>query len=160
MKKAIVIAASALALLGSSPAHAAVKVAGQHGEYITASSTKISSGSKVTVTGKNFDETVGIYLGLCVIPQKGKVPTPCGGGINKQGVSGASHWISSNPPPYGVGLAQPYLPGGRFTYSIVLSKKIGKIDCSKVACAITVRADHLNSNDRSFDIFIPVTFKK
>ena len=160
VKKAIAIAASALVLLGTSPALAVTKATGQHGEYITASSTKISSGAKITVTGKNFDETVGIYLGFCVVPKKGQLPSPCGGGINKEGIGGASYWISSNPPPYGVGLAKPYLPGGRFTYVISATKKFGKVDCSKVVCAITVRADHLNSNDRSYDLFIPVTFRK
>jgi small subunit ribosomal protein S3Ae len=38
-------------------------------------------------------------------------------------------------------------------------KKIGKFDCTKVKCAITVRADHLRSSDRSSDLFIPITIK-
>ena len=137
----------------------AASVKGIHGEILSTSQTKILDRKSITVTGKDFDETVGIYLGLCVIPKKGEAPTPCGGGINKQGVSQASHWISSNAPPYGSGLAKPYLPGGRFTYSLTLSKMIGKVNCAKVRCAITVRADHLRSSDRSYDLFIPVTFK-
>lgn len=39
------------------------------------------------------------------------------GGVNKAGIGDASFWISSNPPPYGVGLAEEFLPGGRFTKS-------------------------------------------
>jgi hypothetical protein len=113
----------------------------------------------LTVNGKYFDETVGIYLAFCVIPPKGKAPTPCGGGVNKAGVGDASFWISSNPPPYAIGLTEEFLPGGRFTQKVKISKKIGKFDCTKIKCAITVRADHLRSNDRSSDLFIPITVK-
>ena len=106
-----------------------------------------------------FDETVGIYLAFCVLPPKGQAPTPCGGGINKAGLGEASFWISSNPPPYAAGLTEEFLPGGRFTQKVKISKKIGKFDCTKVKCAITVRADHLRGNDRSSDLFIPITVK-
>jgi hypothetical protein len=119
----------------------------------------VKSGTVVTVKGNYFDETVGIYLAFCVIPAKGKAPTPCGGGINKAGLGEASFWISSNPPPYAVGLTEEFLPGGRFTQKVKISKRIGKFDCTKVKCAITVRADHLRSNDRTSDLFIPITVK-
>ena len=126
---------------------------------LSVSKTTVKSGSILTVNGNYFDETVGIYLAFCVIPAKGKAPTPCGGGVNKAGLSEASFWISSNPPPYAVGLTEEFLPGGRFTQKVKISKRIGKFDCTKVKCAITVRADHLRSNDRSSDLFIPITIK-
>ena len=66
---------------------------------------------------------------------------------------------ASNPPPYGIGLADPFKPGGRFTYKIKMSKKVGNFDCKKVKCAVTVRADHLRSEDRSYDLYLPITFK-
>lgn len=142
------------------PANAAIKVVkGSNGEILSASATSVKSGEVITVKGKYFDETVGIYLGFCVIPKNGKIPTPCGGGVNKDGTGNASLWISSNPPPYGVGLAEEFLPGGRFVKKLTISKIIGKFDCKKVKCAITVRADHLRSEDRSFDLFIPITIK-
>ena len=143
-----------------SPAQAAPKtVTGSNGATLTASATTAKSGATLVVTGNHFDETVGIYVGFCVVPKKGKPPTPCGGGINKAGTGEASFWISSNPPPYGVGLAEEFLPGGRFTKKIKISRMIGKFDCTKVKCAITTRADHLMSDDRSFDIYIPITVK-
>jgi len=37
---------------------------------------------------------------------------------------------------------------------------IGKLDCRKISCAIYVRADHTRSDDRSFDLKVPVKFKK
>ena len=145
--------------LATMPPAQAQTVKGAQGQLLTTSSTTVKNGATITVTGKYFDETVGIYLGFCVLPQSRQVPTPCGGGINKQGIGDASFWISSNPPPYGVGLAEEFLPGGRFTKKIKIVSKIGKFDCRKVQCAITVRADHLRSEDRSFDVFIPVKIK-
>jgi hypothetical protein len=143
----------------SIPAASATSIKGAQGQVLTVSATTAKSGAMVTVTGNRFDETVGIYLAFCVIPKKGAAPTPCGGGVNKAGTGEASFWISSNPPPYAVGLTQEFLPGGRFTQKVQVSRKIGKFDCTKVRCAITVRADHLRGNDRSYDMFIPVKIK-
>lgn len=159
-KLGMTITALTLACLMISPAHAAPKVVkGSSGQSMSASMTSVKSGTVVTVTGEHFDETVGIYLGFCVVQKKGTAPTPCGGGVNKAGTGEASFWISSNPPPYGVGLAEEFLPGGRFTKKLKISKMIGKFDCSKIRCAITVRADHLHSSDRSYDLFIPIKIK-
>lgn len=138
---------------------ASKSITGEFGQTLTASATSVANSAVITVTGKRFDESVGIYLAICVVPKKGMQPTPCGGGVNKAGVGEGSFWISSNPPPYGVGLADPFKPGGRFSYKIKLSQKIGKFDCKKVKCAIAVRADHLRSEDRSYDLYLPVTFK-
>jgi hypothetical protein len=145
--------------ISSMPFSSAASTKGPQGQVLSVSKTTVKSGSVVTVKGNFFDETVGIYLAFCVIPGKGKAPTPCGGGVNKAGLSEASFWISSNPPPYAIGLTEEFLPGGRFTQKVKISKKIGKFDCTKVKCAITVRADHLRSNDRSSDLFIPITIK-
>ena len=136
-----------------------IMATGSHGEQVAVSQTVVLPNQAIRVTGQRFDETVGIYLAFCVIPKKGDLPTPCGGGINKAGVGDASYWISSNPPPYGIGLAKEYKPGGRFSYVLHLSPTIGKIDCRKVRCAVTIRADHLRDGDRSYDIFVPITFK-
>ena len=159
-KLGIALISLALATFVISPVNAAPKVVkGSSGQSMSASITTVKSGAIVTVTGKHFDETVGIYLGFCVVPKQGVAPTPCGGGVNKAGTGEASFWISSNPPPYGVGLAEDFLPGGRFTKKLKISKMIGKFDCSKIKCAIAVRADHLRSEDRSFDLFIPIKIK-
>ena len=145
--------------ISSMPLSSAASIKGSQGQVLSVSKTTVKSGAVVTVKGNYFDETVGIYLAFCVFPAKGKAPTPCGGGVNKAGLSEASFWISSNPPPYAVGLTEEFLPGGRFTQKVKISKRIGKFDCTKVKCAITVRADHLRSNDRSSDLFIPITIK-
>jgi hypothetical protein len=151
--------AIAIVLVSPSAAHATATATGANGAKLSISQSQFTKEMKVKVVGRSFDETVGIYLAYCVVPKKGLAPSPCGGGVNKAGIGEASHWISSNPPPYGVGLAVPFQPGGRFTEVVAITKKIGKFDCRKVKCAITVRSDHLHEGDRSHDIYIPVTIK-
>lgn len=142
------------------PAFANSTVSGKFGEKISISSANVKNGKTLVVNGSGFDESVGIYLAYCVMPKKGLPPTPCGNGINKAGIGDASYWISSNPPPYGQGLAIPFKAGGRFSLKLAISKKIGAFDCTKVKCAITVRSDHLHEGDRTRDLFIPINFKK
>lgn len=146
-------------LVAAMPPASAASITGTQGQVLSVPKTTLKSGEIVTVTGKYFDETVGIYLAFCVIPKAGKAPTPCGGGVNKAGTGESSYWISSNPPPYATGLTDEFKTGGRFSMKVKVSKKIGNIDCTKVKCAITVRADHLRSNDRSHDLFIPIKIK-
>jgi hypothetical protein len=144
--------------IGVVPAHAAVSQTGAQGQMISIAQSQFSGKKTVVVTGKGFDETVGLYLAYCKIPAPGAAPTPCGGGKNLEGIGQASHWISSNPPPYGAQLAIPFQPGGRFSEKVSISERIGKINCRKVQCGITVRADHLRKGDRSHDLFIPIKF--
>jgi hypothetical protein len=154
-----ILLATLLALLAPASAQAAVTSTGSNGASISIAQSKFTKDTKVKVSGRNFDETVGIYLAYCVVPKKGAAPSPCGGGVNKSGTGEASYWISSNPPPYGDGLAIAYAPGGRFTEVVAITRKIGNFDCRKVKCAITVRSDHLHEGDRSHDIFIPISIK-
>ena len=156
-RRVSLLVAIAIALPAS--AHATTTSQGSNGATITIAQRVVANNSKVAVTGKNFDETVGIYLAFCVVPKAGNAPTPCGGGVNKSGTGEASYWISSNPPPYGIGLAIPFTAGGRFSEIVQVTRKIGKFDCKKVKCAITVRSDHLHEGDRSHDIYIPITIK-
>ena len=158
MKRAIfgVVIALTFAI---NPVADAATIKGAQGQTLGVSATTAKSGAMIKVRGNKFDETVGIYLAFCVVPRKGQPPTPCGGGVNKAGLGEASFWISSNPPPYAIGLTEEFLPGGRFTQKVRVSKKIGKFDCTKVKCAITVRADHLRGADRSYDTFIPIKIK-
>ncbi len=154
-----ILLATLLALLAPASAQAAVTTTGSNGASITIAQSKFAKEVRIKVSGRNFDETVGIYLAYCVVPKKGAAPSPCGGGVNKSGTGEASYWISSNPPPYGDGLAIAFAPGGRFTEVVAITRKIGKFDCRKVKCAITVRSDHLHEGDRSHDIYIPISIK-
>ena len=95
MRKALVIALATL--VATMPSSYAASIKGSQDQVLSVSKTTVKSGSTVIVKGKYFDETVGIYLAFCVIPPKGKAPTPCGGGVNKAGLGDSSFWISSNP---------------------------------------------------------------
>jgi hypothetical protein len=160
MRKVLLFIFSTILVLPLVPAQAAVSVKGEYGQVLSIKSQRVAPGSIIKVSGRGFDETVGIYLAICVIPEKGKAPTPCGGGVNKAGLGEASVWISSNAPGYAVGLTDEFLPGGRFTHNLSVPAKIGKFDCRKVRCAVTVRSDHLRTGDRTQDLFIPLTIRK
>ena len=154
--KKVSIASLMVIIMLVNPAQA---VTGTHGEILKVSKvTNIKSGDKLVVSGQHFDETIGIYVAMCTVVKAGTLPSPCGGGIDETGARGASIWISSNPPSYGVGLAKPFLPGGRFTVTVKVSPMIGKVDCRKVKCAIYVRADHTRGDDRSHDLSVPLSF--
>lgn len=117
------------------------------------------AGATVHVTGSGFDETRGVYIAFCVVPPAGMMPSPCGGGVDLAGSGGASQWISSNPPDYGDGLAQPYGPGGTFEVQVRVGAMLtNDIDCRKVQCAIVARSDHTRLSDRSLDVIVPVFF--
>ena len=117
------------------------------------------NGQSVTVSGAGYDESKGVYVSLCVVPPPGTTPSPCGGGVDRENTSGASAWISSDPPSYASGVSQPYEPGGAFTVSLDISPTINEsLDCRQVRCAIVTRNDHTRGSDRSQDLLIPVTF--
>ena len=114
----------------------------------------------ITVTGKGFDAGKGIYVALCVKPAKGQAPSPCGGGADTSGSSSSSAWVSSNPPPYGVGLATPYGSGGTFRVTLMVSSRIGSADCRTSGCVVATRNDHTRGSDRSQDVLVPVSFSR
>jgi hypothetical protein len=132
----------------------------QGGQRLTVSkSSGVSrAGERVTVSGSGYDETKGIYIAFCVDNGAGKLPTPCGGGADLSGSLGASHWISSNPPSYGEGLAVPYGPNGSFRVQLSLTVKIGDVDCTVRTCSVVTRNDHTRSSDRGQDVRVPIRF--
>ena len=158
MKSKFFLALGVILALGVSNAAA---VTGQHGEVLAVSKVSaIKVGQLITITGKGFDKSVGIYVEMCQIVPAGTLPSVCGGGQNVTGSGAASFWISSNPPSYGKNLAIPFKAGGTFSVGLKVQPLIGKVDCRKIACAIYVRADHTRTQDRTHDIKIPITFSK
>lgn len=135
-------------------------VKGPTGQLLTVSATTVKDGQTVTVTGKKYNQKLGIYLAFCVVNAKGVTPSPCGGGVNASGVSQSSIWISSNPPAYGKSLAVPFSKGGAFKQKVVVSRYINDFDCAVVKCAVVTRSDHLNSTNRKADVIVPMKFKK
>jgi hypothetical protein len=119
-------------------------------------------GQTVTATGRGYDEAKGIYVAWCVVPPAGEKPGPCGGGADTEGSSQNSVWISSNPPMYGLGLAEQYDEGGSFEVQLGVSRYIETddvvIDCFETPCAVVTRNDHERTDDRSQDVFVPIRF--
>jgi len=117
------------------------------------------AGQQVTVTGSGYDETKGIYVSFCVLPPPGQKPTPCAGGIDLSGSSGGTVWVTSHPPAYAAGLTTPFGPGGSFEVGITVAAVIADgFDCRVIACAVLTRADHTRGEDRTADVFVPVSF--
>ncbi|QUX28269.1 cell wall protein [Nocardiopsis akebiae] len=122
-------------------------------------------GETVTVTGSGYDTAKGIYVALCDTSGAGpdQAPGPCIGGVDTEGSSGASVWVSSNPPPYGEGLAVPYTGGGAdggFSVELRVGAGDENTDCADpgTECAVVTRNDHTRPSDRSQDVFVPVSF--
>ncbi|MDG4764039.1 hypothetical protein O7632_07960 [Solwaraspora sp. WMMD406] len=161
--RALAIGALVLGVLVSTTAgtaHADTTATGSGGQRLTVSkSTGVSrSGETVTVSGTGYDTSKGIYVSFCVDNGAGAVPSPCGGGADMSGTSGSSHWISSNPPAYGEGLAVPYGSGGSFQVRVPVVTTIGDVDCTVRVCSVVSRADHTRTSDRSQDVRIPIRF--
>lgn len=151
------LVATAGAAAASAPAQVSADVVGE----VTAEPTDglPPDGAVVTVTGTGFDTSAGIYVAVCVDNGPGVKPSPCIGGADTEGVGGAT-WISDNPPTYAEGLTVPYGPGGSFEVElpVPMTDEVTGVDCREVACAVTVRYDHLRADDRGADHVIPVTF--
>ncbi|MEV6693634.1 hypothetical protein AB0M35_19405 [Micromonospora sp. NPDC051196] len=150
----------ALGTLAASPAHADTVGRGPNGQRLSVSKTSgiPLGGTTVTVSGSGYDITKGVYIAYCVDNGASVPPSPCGGGVDTSGSTGASHWISSNPPSYAEGLAVPYAAGGSFTVQVKITARIGDVDCTTGRCVVASRADHTRASDRSQDVKVPVTF--
>ncbi|GIJ48960.1 hypothetical protein Val02_58460 [Virgisporangium aliadipatigenens] len=157
----VVVALAAAFVVLPATARADTTGTGGAGQRLTVSKTAglAAGGETVTVEGSGYDVEKGIYVAFCVDNGAGQVPGPCGGGADTSGSTGASHWISSHPPAYGEGLAQPYGPGGTFRVTLRLTAALNAdTDCRTAKCAVVTRADHTRTSDRSQDVRVPVGF--
>lgn len=156
------VALAAALVLGSlaGVARAAETVTDDAGRSLTVSQADglDPEGQIVSVAGTGYTEEKGIYVAFCVDKGPGRLPEPCGGGIDLEGTGGSSAWISSNPPPYGRDLAVPYAAGGSFSVEIRVSAVIADHDCLVERCAIVTRNDHTRTEDRSQDLVVPISF--
>ncbi|MEV7884992.1 LPXTG cell wall anchor domain-containing protein [Streptomyces sp. NPDC002817] len=152
-------------LTAVSPAAAADTTTGPEGQKLTVSKSSglDPAGETVTVSGTGYNTEKGIYVAFCVDNGAGRTPTPCVGGVDMSGESGASVWVSSDPPSYGEGLAKPYKGSGHdgsFSVQLKVRAKDANTDCTKsgVTCAVITRNDHTRGGDQSQTVRIPVTF--
>jgi hypothetical protein len=129
---------------------------------VTAPGTASAAGQVVNVTGSGFNTGQGIYVGLCVVEGNAgdAKPTPCLGGQDEDGSTGASHWVNNT---FG-GLfanSSKFGTGGTFDVNIYVNPNLedGTVCGVDVDCAIVTRADHFDSGDRKYDVHIPITFQ-
>ncbi|NEA98232.1 hypothetical protein [Streptomyces sp. SID13726] len=129
---------------------------------VTSPDTAGAAGQVINVTGSGFNTSQGIYVGLCVVegnPGDTK-PTPCLGGQDESGSTGASHWVNNT---FG-GLfanSSKFGTGGTFNVNIFVKATLddGSVCGQDVECAVVTRADHFDTNDRKYDVHVPITFQ-
>ncbi|GAQ57236.1 neocarzinostatin apoprotein domain-containing protein [Streptomyces acidiscabies] len=165
--KGVVCSLAAVALFATAPTASAASgtASGPEGQRLTVSKTSglAATGETVTVSGTGYNTEKGIYVAFCVDNGPGKTPTPCVGGVDMSGESGASVWVSSTPPSYGEGLAEPYggsAHQGTFSVQLKVRAKDANTDCAAagVTCAVITRNDHTRGGDQSQTVRVPVTF--
>ncbi|MGW7042964.1 hypothetical protein ACWGDT_09575 [Streptomyces avermitilis] len=129
---------------------------------LTSPGTAAASGQVITVTGDGYNTSQGIYVGLCAVSgaQGAAKPTPCLGGQDETGATGASHWVNNT---FG-GLfanSSKFGTGGTFSVQIYVKATLddGQVCGEDVTCAVVTRADHFDTNDRKYDVHVPVTFQ-
>jgi hypothetical protein len=163
MKTKSLIAVVLMALLAlATPAQAQKRtVVGPEKQRLTAEvTTNLRDGQLVKVVGTAYNKKVGIYLAFCELPKKNQLPTNCAGGVNLEGESQSSYWISDNAPKYAGDLVKRFTPRGGFILNLKVSRYIGTTDCALKKCAILTRADHTRASYRLADVVIPVSFRK
>jgi hypothetical protein len=117
-------------------------------------------GTTVTVRGSGFDVTKGVYVFVCNQAEWNSARR-CVGGVNVDGSSPLSQWVSSNPPGYAIGLTVPFVADGSFVVPLLVratDDSTSLIDCTKERCGIVAFADHTRRDDRSQDVFVPISF--
>ncbi|QNP72797.1 hypothetical protein IAG44_27455 [Streptomyces roseirectus] len=129
---------------------------------LTSPGTATAAGQVVTVSGSGYNTGQGIYVGLCVVDGAAGAnkPTPCLGGQDESGSTGASHWVNNT---FG-GLfanSSKFGSGGTFSVSIFVKATLddGSVCGQDVECAVVTRADHFDSNDRNYDVHVPISFQ-
>ncbi|MGW9374960.1 hypothetical protein ACWGVR_33670 [Streptomyces xanthophaeus] len=157
--------ALALGMAGSASAATSTRTVTDGGTTyrlsLTAPDTASAAGQNVTVTGSGFNSAKGMYVSLCAVsgaPGANK-PTPCLGGSDQAGTTGASHWVNNT---FGGTLpnTSAFGPGGSFSVTIHVKADLGngQVCGDTVECAVVTRADHFNSADRKYDVHVPVSF--
>ena len=124
---------------------------------VSPSSGLDGAGTRVTVRGTGYDVAKGVYVIVCN-QAAWTVSRRCVGGVNIDGSSPVSEWVSSNPPAYAKGLTVPFANDGSFSITLVVRAIGDAIDCTKEQCGVVTFADHTRRDDRSQDVFVPIAF--
>ena len=137
---------------------------------------ELRPGDVLVVHGSGFDASIGIYVGICAVPEPGEKPSPCLGGVpegateahepatNGDGANAteplSSVWITDDWA-WRSFATQGYADAGDgdFTARLLVVEPVQDgLDCTQERCAVTTRADHTASGDRVQDMQLPVAF--
>ncbi|MET8830953.1 hypothetical protein ABZX40_29095 [Streptomyces sp. NPDC004610] len=168
VRAGLAVAASAaltLGLAGSASAATSTRTISDGGTTynlsLTAPNSASAAGQVITVSGSGYNSGQGIYVGLCVVngAAGANKPSPCLGGQDQSGSTGASHWVNQT---FG-GLfanSSKFTTGGKFTVNIFVKAQLedGSVCGEDVTCAVVTRADHFDTNDRKYDVHVPISF--
>lgn len=132
--------------------------------------SSISPGEVFRVSGSGFDASVGIYVGVCELPDAPDVkPEPCLGGIPENAEEEKtvaddealeSAWVT-NHWAWRAFASHRYLDATEGTFEVLIrvpEPTVEGLDCRVEQCAIVTRADHTAMQDRVQDLFLPVQF--
>ncbi|MFI6944066.1 hypothetical protein ACIBI4_32840 [Streptomyces sp. NPDC050418] len=164
---ALAAGALTLGLAGSASAATANRTVSEGGTtynlILNAPDSLAASGQVITVTGSGYNTARGIYVALCVTPAGApgtNKPTPCLGGQDETGSTGASHWVS-NVLGGTVPNSSRFTEGGGFSAQIFVKADLGSGNvCGEtVECSIVTKADHFAPEQRESDVVLPVTFQ-
>ncbi|MEU9338487.1 hypothetical protein AB0D49_35955 [Streptomyces sp. NPDC048290] len=164
----LAVAASAaltLGLAGSASAATSTRTITDGGTTynlsLTAPNSASAAGQVITVSGSGYNSGQGVYVGLCVVngAAGANKPSPCLGGQDQSGSTGASHWVNQT---FG-GLfanSSKFSAGGTFSVNIFVKAQLedGSVCGEDVTCAVVTRADHFDTNDRKYDVHVPISF--
>lgn len=125
----------------------------------------ITPSKPTTIAGQGYNPGQGIFVALCAIPAGVNPrdpatfttrPTPC---LGPRGAGNTSHRIANGATGEHT---SPYGPNGSFLVQLNLQPKIADgVECDvDVKCAIVTRADFTATNTRTWDLYVPVRFKR
>jgi len=180
VKKPAAVAAAALAFTVAAPgASGAAPLPGHAHRTVTAGQATFeldllaapvvlpTDGGTVLVAGTGYNRAQGIFLAFCAIPASVRpgnpatyttLPTPCLGG--REAGDGSARRITDTGTGT-PGITLPYGPGGSFVTTLNVRPRITDgVECGEeVRCAIVTRADFTATGDRSYDQYVPVSFR-
>jgi len=180
-RKSAAVASAALALTTAAPGTAdAVPSPGHAHRTVTAGRVTYeldlvaapvvlpAGGGKVFAAGVGYNPDQGIFLAFCAIPGPVRpgnpatyttLPTPCLGGREAKDGSARRITGSATGTP---GSTLPYGPGGSFGTTLTVRPRIADgVECDvDVRCAVVTRADFTATGDRSYDQYLPVSFRR
>lgn len=120
-------------------------------DYRVAVTPKKNVGSSVKVKVSGLPRTVGVYVRLCAKTSGRPAAAQCFGGTDRSG-----RWVIQKYP-YGARAAGTVNPAKGW-FRLPVAQRFGSVDCARQPCVISVRRDHRNGGDYSYDRSIRVRF--